>query len=349
MTSTQRQAQMAYSTVKMTKGVAETAEAIEPFQYYTEPGETIYCLYEPRQSALAKHFLHVDAKGNFLSSFSATENGNQDSSMIYLDVAKSEQPATEGNFVDLLRDMHLAAADRNGRIFRDEERDQILSQFPDKPIIIGGCGRSGTTLLLSILGAHSDVYAISDEVYPFYPFPFRLAKLIRALQTGANRGYRRWCEKTPKNVRAFGPILEAFGERVKLVHIVRDGRDVVVSHHPNHHERYWVTPERWVADVTAGLNFSDQVYLLKYEDLVGNSEGTIRSLCEFLELNFEPKMLEPEKHSSIQENVAWQGRKILKLNPGAMGKWKLTEHQTRIEEFYKFPGCASLMQELGYR
>ncbi len=31
------------------------------------------------------------------------------------------------------------------------------------PIIIGGCGRSGTTLLLSILGSHPNIQAIKDE------------------------------------------------------------------------------------------------------------------------------------------------------------------------------------------
>jgi hypothetical protein len=345
----QLQVQQAYCAVKVTKGVAQTAEAVEPFQYYTEPGETIYCLYHPRQSGLSKYFLHVDAKGNPLTSFTTSEMDGENSSQIIFDVARMEQHRPiEGNFVDLLRDLHLAAANGNGRIFQYEERDQVLNLFPEQPIIVGGCGRSGTTLLLSVLGAHSNVYAISDEIYPFYPFPFRLTKLLRELQGGVNRDFGRWCEKTPKNVRAFGQILEVFEEKMKIVHMVRDGRDVVTSHHPNHEERYWVTPERWVADVQAGLEFRDQVYLLKYEDLVSNPEVTIRSLCEFLELNFEQTMLEPEKYSRIQENVAWQGRKVFKVNADAMGRWKQEEHQERVEEFYKFPGCVSLMKELGY-
>ena len=37
------------------------------------------------------------------------------------------------------------------------------------PLIIGGCGRSGTTLLLSVLSAHPKVLAIPHETEAFCP------------------------------------------------------------------------------------------------------------------------------------------------------------------------------------
>jgi hypothetical protein len=45
----------------------------------------------------------------------------------------------------------------------------LLTSLPQKPIIIGGCARSGTTLLLSVLSCHPNIYAIPDETYTFCP------------------------------------------------------------------------------------------------------------------------------------------------------------------------------------
>ena len=36
-------------------------------------------------------------------------------------------------------------------------------QIPQTPILIGGCGRSGTTLLLSLLSAHPRIRAVSRQ------------------------------------------------------------------------------------------------------------------------------------------------------------------------------------------
>ena len=40
-------------------------------------------------------------------------------------------------------------------------------RFTCPPVYIGGCGRSGTTLLLSILSAHKDIFACPRELNPF--------------------------------------------------------------------------------------------------------------------------------------------------------------------------------------
>lgn len=168
------------------------------------------------------------------------------------------------------------------------------------------------------------------------------------MEAAAGGKWQRWCEKTPKNVRAFGPILAAFENDVKIVHIVRDGRDVVTSHHPNHAQPYWVSPERWVTDVSAGLEFANKVYLLKYEDLVFEPEKILIGLCAFLEQEFDSHMLEPEKYSLVQSNIAWEKEQARSINANAVGKWKRPENQQRVQEFIDFPGSADLMRDLGY-
>ena len=119
-----------------------------------------------------------------------------------------------------------------------------LERFPDPPIVIGGCGRSGTSLLLSILSAHPHIAGIPEETYAFCPDVWTpgaegpgdldmevIGRHLAHLDPPAST--TRWCEKTPKNVQVFGALLAHFGERVRLVHIVRDGRDVLTSRHPS--------------------------------------------------------------------------------------------------------------------
>jgi hypothetical protein len=199
-----------------------------------------------------------------------------------------------------------------------------------------------------MLGSHSSIYAVQDEIYAFYPFPFRLPALSSALNGATGGDWKRWCEKTPKNVRAFERIWNAFSGKVRLIHIVRDGRDVVSSHHPNHAQQYWVTPERWIADVSAGLDLPFDVYLLKYEDLLQSPEANLRALCDFIGEPYEEAMLRPETNSSITSNVAWEGAKIRALDTKSIGRWQEPEHRERADELMKNARAVALMERLGY-
>src|SRR6056297_4213785 len=134
-------------------------------------------------------------------------------------------------------------------------------RFTEKPIIIGACPRSGTTLLLSILDAHPNIYSIQNQTYAFTSWkkenlpgrflPVRLDRLYREFLFHRIKGDPvRWCEKTPKNIQFLDKIIEYFSDTVKIIHLVRDGRDVVTSRHPKHTpNEYWVSVERWVKDV----------------------------------------------------------------------------------------------------
>jgi hypothetical protein len=112
------------------------------------------------------------------------------------------------------------------------------------------------------------------------------------------RGRPRWAEKTPLNVLSFEWVLERFPE-ARLVHVVRDGRDVVCSMR-QHPDRRWVDgvevkelrPQpveeymrRWVRDTEAGIALrGDPRYIeIRYEDLVEDPERVLRGLLESLE------------------------------------------------------------------
>jgi len=244
--------------------------------------------------------------------------------------------------------MHVAAKEDPETLSATKELEKLKALSPAEPILVVGCGRSGTTLLLSILGAHSEILPIQEESYAFYPFPFRLGELIREIEAAKEQKWTHWCEKTPKHVRAIPEIVEAFKGKVKIIHIVRDGRDVVTSHHPNASEKYYVSPERWVADVGAGWENKQDTLLLRYEDLVQQSGNALQVVCEYLGLKMDAKMLEFENSSPLQNNKAWEGGKAQAITKDRMARWQAPEHKERVEEFLSFPGASELMRKLDY-
>ena len=136
----------------------------------------------------------------------------------------------------------------------------------EAPIIIGGCGRSGTTLMRVILDSHSqiacgpesNVFPSPNKLNAGSPGAEKLAKkfdlsstdmrtLLKSSSTRAEfaerffDAYRKqagkplWADKTPRNIQVMPYILEHF-PKARFVHVVRDGRDVACSlrTHPRH-------------------------------------------------------------------------------------------------------------------
>jgi hypothetical protein len=236
--------------------------------------------------------------------------------------------------------------------------------FTQPPIVIGGCARSGTTLLLSVLSCHSRIFAIKKETYTLatakgnrepgtYPSrPLKLERLARQLEKAKARApssCHRWCEKSPKNVLSFGAILEAFGENVRLIHMVRDGRDVVTSIHPGNPGRFWVSKDRWVLDVSVGLAFADhpQVLTVKYEDLTRNYPATISTICDFLDEEVEPSFFAYPDTATIKTSAAWYSP-ALPMHSHSIERWKAPQYTAVIDDFMRDPRAVQLLQRLGY-
>jgi len=234
-----------------------------------------------------------------------------------------------------------------------------FDNFPDKPILIGGCGRSGTTLLLAILGAHPRISALDFESGLFTKNRFSSdiqsnhRKNIASLKSFlAIRGIKddatRWCEKTPKNVRNIKDILTAFQDHAQIVLLCRDGRDTVTSVHPDH-EGYFISPQEWIDDTIQALAWKDhpQVKILKYEDLILQFDETIKDLLQFLELPQSTALDDYSKNTVVQNNRAWKdGVQPIKQN--SIGKWKNPEHKTVVQTLLELPQATSLLEELGY-
>ena len=229
-----------------------------------------------------------------------------------------------------------------------------LSNKP--PIIICGCGRSGTTLLLSIISAHKKVHGINRE-----SGCLANPKLVkRSLWwTKLNISYElfldrkvsadRWAEKTPKNINNLPMIFDFFNNKVKVVHIVRDGRDVVLSKHPSNKQTYWVSINRWVNDVKSGLKYINKsnVHTLKYEDLILKHKETIEQLFLFLELPLTNEVLDFTNHTNVKKNNAWENE-VETISTNSIKKWQNIENDSIIEQLYANKQAVELLNTLGY-
>jgi len=198
-------------------------------------------------------------------------------------------------------------------------------------VIIGGSPRSGTTLLRRTFDRHPGL-CCGPESSLFLPGRVAIGPLaagygileaeLRAMLAGSPsqgafidasaaryqelRGRPRWTEKTPLNIRHLDWIMARWPE-ARIVHVLRDGRDVICSMR-EHPDRRWVDgrwvkqsnprpvaehARRWVADTAAGMRWrADPRYLeIRYEDLVREPEATLAAVLAFLGEPFDPALL----------------------------------------------------------
>jgi hypothetical protein len=191
------------------------------------------------------------------------------------------------------------------------------------PIFIGGMFKSGTSLLRAMLGQHSAIASgletywfdwdwsarESDDMKVMYArlahfFDMSVAEVtgmaidsataeefLATLMTEVARrqGKPRWAEKTPGNVAHADRIWAAWPD-AKIVHIIRDPRDVFAS---LVEARKWDSPDefadRWVSTIGRGLRLKGEInpsaksYLaIRYEDLIAAPEQTMRRVIEFI-------------------------------------------------------------------
>ncbi len=243
-------------------------------------------------------------------------------------------------------------------------RRKIERHFSAPQIVIGGCGRSGTTLLVAILDAHPHIYSLPDEIGNFLQWDQRLDPRdgkVKKVPRRMDRLYRyillrripsaatRYCLKKPKNVVHFKKILNYYQEEVRLIHMIRDGRDVLTSRHPEDPQAYWIPIERWVEDVKAGLAVKDhpRVLTLKYEALILDFEATLTRICDFLEEPLVPQLRAWYDHTRVRRNRAWFSS-LQQLHSNSIGRWRKKEHAARIEKVMQNNTVVALLQELDY-
>lgn len=230
---------------------------------------------------------------------------------------------------------------------------QCETRFKLPAVFIVSSGRSGTTLLASILNASEQIYIPYESdfmarAYPHYQAKtifteddyrdlFRIFKLAakedgwelsedqvvshlkkRSPQSFADVNaviYEIFHQQEKTTDLMWGikaPVLIASLDRIhevcpnaKIVHIIRDGRDVYLSYKKVHETSdikfgpkgvienalYWIDGLRRVEDFVK-LNSNEQLYELRYDELLSDSEATLAKLCQFIGIEYRSTMHE---------------------------------------------------------
>jgi Sulfotransferase family len=184
-----------------------------------------------------------------------------------------------------------------------------------------------------------------------------LADAIRALYGcyAQSRGKPLFADKTPKNVLDI-PVLADFFSDSRFVHIIRDGRDVALSLVEQRFgpaslsdaAMFW--KRRVEQGRRAGLALDPRRYTeVRYEDLVAHPDDTLRSLCEFLGLEYETDMLSFHEHAAAivaaSSEVGDHSHLLEPLRTG-IRDWRVDMSSKDVETFECIAG--DLLTELSY-
>lgn len=243
-------------------------------------------------------------------------------------------------------------------IYRYLGKRKERKYFSGDPIVILAAPRSGTTLLLSILDSFPSIYSIPEQTYGLARwkekkgkvYPDRIDRIYRELlKRKIPKEVSRWCEKTPRHIKHIENILKYY-PKLKAIHIVRDGRDVITSKHPNHRsDEYWVSIKRWITDVSFGLEFENhpRVLTLRYEDLIYKYDEKIKEISKFLEEDFVPAKDEWTKLTTLKKSKHW-AEPVQNLYSKSIGRWKKPEHAKRLQEIMNNSDAVKLLKKLKY-
>lgn len=204
--------------------------------------------------------------------------------------------------------------------------------------------------------------------------PFDPAAAVRLFFTGYARtqGKPRWGDKTPtyvEQVAAIGALLP----EARFVHILRDGRDVALSYRDK-----WFGPgddltaaaRLWRGRILEARAQAARLepgrYLeLRFEDLIAAPEHELKRVCAFLELPFEPGMLDYHQRAASrlgelgdrrdsEGRVAVPRARRLSIHantarppdPAQSGKWRTGLTPAEVALFEREAG--DLLTALGY-
>lgn len=229
------------------------------------------------------------------------------------------------------------------------------------PIVVGGCYRSGTSLVRRLLDSHPRIHC-GPEVKFFRdfhtdyldvedPIPhLRFMATARSLLSEGDlleifggalveiheraaraAGKPRWADKVPENVVFLDEWQRLLGEEWVFVHVVRNPLDTLAS------IAEWGFPKSiptglderiglYVEYAEAGLRFGednpDRYVRALYEDLVWDPEATVRELMASLGESFHPEQLAIDAPSHQAGLEDPKAARASEVHRDSVGRWR---------------------------
>ena len=272
------------------------------------------------------------------------------------------------------------------------------------PFFIIGSGRSGNTLLRSILSGNSDIsippesyripFAIKkfhifnnrdwEDIVPqvlkefedckeFYTWEIDITDAQKRLENIADSkrtlsnifdelfctytekhspGSKIWGDKTPMNTLYLDWIGTVF-PRSKFIHIIRDGRDVASSYlKMDRYDTILEAANRWINSIESAQSFGSKIkesYMeIRYEELVTKPEEVIKDTCDFLDIDYDSKMLDHTKQVKKLGDTDKEHHSNLSkpISSDSVGKWRNNLSESDQESITKL--LHKHLQRLGY-
>jgi hypothetical protein len=201
-----------------------------------------------------------------------------------------------------------------GDLRRPEDRRRMLDAIADTPFVQKGRLVPDKEAVLRRTGEGG--YAeLVDAVFSEY---------------AVRQGKRRWGDKTPGYVTRLDLLWQLF-PGCRIVHLVRDGRDVALSlrrvdwgstHVPRVAEDW-----RWKTTLAhkMGRMLGDHYLEVRYEDLVSAPEIELRRICRFLGESYDPMMLrypETARAEIPDDSMQWHATSVRAPDPEKAYAWK---------------------------
>lgn len=169
-------------------------------------------------------------------------------------------------------------------------------------------------------------------------------------KNAAGEGKARWGDKTPYYVMHIPKLLEWFPD-AQFIHLIRDGRDVALSLFARKHDfgvyNIYYAAKYWQQYVETGREHGakltgDQYLEVRYEDILGAPESSLRRICQFLGEAFV--------ESVVDFKPAGEAGKTPLLQKGVQsdnaGKWRTALSPLQIRLFEA--GAAGTLEACGY-
>lgn len=169
-----------------------------------------------------------------------------------------------------------------------------------------------------------------------------------------DEGKPRWGDKTPGYVRYLPLIKELFPD-AKILHVIRDGRDVVLSF-----LQQWFGPngilegaDYWRSDVERGRRdgprvFGESYHEVRYEELVADPERVLRLVCSAIGETYERTMLDyhDSAHRYVIDEQQWHDRTKSAPTRERTERWR--QEMSRNDQALFELAAGALLRELGY-
>jgi hypothetical protein len=179
------------------------------------------------------------------------------------------------------------------------------------------------------------------------------------LAYAVREGKTRWGDKTPNYVHIYQQLRRLFPD-LRLIDMIRDGRDVACSHLSlaREHGEKWVARSApaaaawWRDSILKGREakaaLGHQYIQVKYEDLVSSPEEILRKICDFADLDYDERMLHYEGIVRIPDESPF-GSAFERVQQGLQKKARDWRAELTPEEIGAFEAVAGAeLEELGY-